>query len=783
MSTSNRAGRHRRTGSESKPTAGRILGGAMTTALESPSPAIRGLRSASHSSTALSSHQGHVRPHARRKPARQRLRLTLFNTFLCALLLFFTTSVTPVQAGLNSLLGPDQLFTASVAYCSPPQIVLVSNLGLRFFRENRSLEFDIAAASINNNVSAHASVNVNAFGLGIFNVALDLCTIGNGILCPLPTYNFNGGGVFFIPEQFASKIPNIAFKIPDLEALATVQLVDQTGRVVACLQTTLSNGHTTYQKGAIWGTVGLALLAAGSSFLHSAIPASLGAAQWRIVDVMAAIQHVAVVSLLSLNYPVAFSSYAANFAWSIGMINIAPIQASITSSRSKTGGYDQGVFGNALMADAARSNDPLTRRGLSSAWSPSSFSLADRGSFSPSSLLKRIGRDDPIALLRDVMFNERTALTPLNASFLNALPSQHLLTKRIYAPNTGPNGQLIEASKGGPLPLILPNTTQEVGIDLFAERLDIAPGNVFLTVLVNFAILFGLLLVALVFIYILARFFSKTLSSPNWAESFVKRSYFGDSYVTAFIGRYLLITFPILLIFACYQWLWGDSWMPKMVAGVTIFLFGLALAVFFVPMMWFADRDGPASLYYPDDLPPASAGRVPKVWGSFAHPWKPRFYLAYAGFLLWSVFRAAWIGFAHTHGFIQAIGLLSFEIALFVILCCYRPSRNGAGNAVTILLCLSRVISWAICIAFTPQASVKTIPRVIVGYVLLVATGVPIILLVFLTIVDLFSPFRPSKLRTIKRFNRIQAKEDAEKERAAMSERRASTVRHSTASS
>ncbi|CAD6910343.1 unnamed protein product [Tilletia controversa] len=700
------------------------------------------------------------RPRTRLRSRQQPLS-TLLPSFIFTFLLLLLCNTRSTNAEDPGLFGPDQLFTSSVAYCSPPEAILVSSLGLRFFRENGTLEFDIAAASVNNNVSARAAVSVNAYGLGIFNVNLDLCTIANGILCPLPTYNFNGGGVFPVPPQFASKIPTIAFKIPDLEAVATVQLIDQNDRIVACLQATLSNGHTTYQKAAIWGTVGLALLAAGSSFLHSAIPASVGAAQWRIVDVMVAIQHVAVVSLLSLTYPVAFTSYASNFAWSIGMINIAPVQSSITSTRRKTGGLQVGTFGNALEADGGRKYDPFLPRRSLVEWTPESFTMAERSSFHPQSLLKRISEDDPASLLREIHFDEHAVVTPLNKTFLGSLPGRLLAVERIYAPNTGPNGQLLQASEGGPLPLIDPNRTTEEGIDLFAERLDIEPANVFLTVLINYVILFGFMLAALTAIYVLVRFFSKILAPPNWAQRLVKWDQFGGSYVTAFIGRYLLITFPILLLFAFYQWRFGDSWVPDLLAAIAIAVFLAGLATFFIPMFVHARRSGKEELYYPEDLPPAEAGRVPKVWGSFAHPWKPKFYWAYLLFLLWSVIRACFIAFGTHHGFRQSVGLLAFELVLFLILCIFRPSRNGAGNCVTILLCLSRVISWGICVAFTHEANVKTIPRVVVGFVLVVATGIPIILLLLLTIVDLFSPLRPRKLRTIKRMNRKRAEREA----------------------
>lgn len=61
------------------------------------------------------------------------------------------------------------------------------------------------------------------------------------------------------------------------------------------------------------------------------------------------------------------------------------------------------------------------------------------------------------------------------------------------------------------------------------------------------------------------------------------------------------------------------------------------------------------------------------------------------------------------------------------------------------------MLSWAVCIAFTERANVTTIPRVIVGFVLLVVTGLPIIFLFVVTVLDLISPFRKSKLKPVKR--------------------------------
>lgn len=529
-----------------------------------------------------------------------------------------------------------------------------------------------------------------------------------------------------------TKIPSIAYTVPDLEALATIQLTDvNSGDVVGCVQVTLSNGHTAHQDGVVWGTVALALLALFSSMLHSIIAKSKGAAQWRVIDVMLAIQLPAIASLLSLNYPTVFVEYGTNFAWSIGLLRLKSLQESITKTRANTGGHDTAIYGTNLTAQIATRLSPYVSGSDDSNGSGSS---ATTSAVTESSLH-----------LRNVVESSSHHLKP-TSSYASIKYHNALAARQVYAPNTGPDGQLIGGGANISLPIVTANPSDNGGISVFAERLYIAPGNAFLTVLTAIFILLAILLAALIFVYIIAlitRALSneKHHSSLHWSQRILKPGYFLGTITLATLGRFLMVTFPIFFIFAFYQWDFGDSWVGHLIAGIfTVFFLGFAIG-FLYPMIRHAHSTESGQLYYDESIPNHHQKVESRTWGQMAHMYRPRFYWFSAVFLGYSIIRACFISFAQGYGTRQAIGLLVLEVLLFFTLCIFRVGRDKRSDFVFIFMCFTRIACWAVCIAFIPQANVRTIPRVIVGFVLLAVTALPIVFLFFLTLWDLISPF------------------------------------------
>lgn len=413
---------------------------------------------------------------------------------------------------------------------------------------------------------------------------------------------------------------------------------------MGCVQATLSNGHTTHQKGAMWATVGLAILAALSSILHSCIAQSNGAAQWRIIDVMMSLQHVAIASFLSLTYPIAFISYALNFGWSVGMIDIKPLQNSITSTRMKTGGMDTAVFGSDLTAQTGRKYSPFT-----STSSPPTTSLGGLGGLGGINLAAKLPGSPQIesysTLSQNVKSNIQTLKALPGTGYLNM--GEGLFKRQQYAPNTGPDGHLIQSTDSSQIHTIIGNGTSSEGIAMFSERLYIAPDNAFLTVLVSGMIFLGLVLIALLLIYLVALILKKTIGrnkDHGWATRFSDKKEFFGILIPVFLGRFFLITFPIFLIFAFYQWKTGDSWVPDFLAAIFLVFFLVAGTVLFWPMIRYVRKNGGESkfrenLYYDErdraadvgvsgwkGVPNAHEGTLVKRDGAMAHPYRPRFY-------------------------------------------------------------------------------------------------------------------------------------------------------------
>lgn len=184
-----------------------------------------------------------------------------------------------------------------------------------------------------------------------------------GALCPLPMYNFTGADSIPLPEKLAvsQRIPQIAFKIPDLEGFAQLTLTEiKTGKVKACVQATLSNGWSTQQEAVEWSTATTALCAFLAAFVFS-IFSSRVTVPLRFLELIHLYQTIASSGLLCLNYPSLYRSFTLNFAWSLGLISAdnSPVQHHIDLMRYRTGGRLSGIGDNAPVGFVNRKLSPF----------------------------------------------------------------------------------------------------------------------------------------------------------------------------------------------------------------------------------------------------------------------------------------------------------------------------------------------------------------------------------------------------------------------------------------
>jgi hypothetical protein len=214
------------------------------------------------------------------------------------------------------------------------------------------------------NVNVSANLFLNVYGMHPVNLTLDICQLLNGALCPLPVYVFNGTETLALPSSIkaSSDIPEIAYKIPDLEAFAQLTLTEVgTGQMKACIQSTLSNGWSTHQPGVSWGIGGLTFVALFSAAWQSFLSESI--APFRLLDLLGLYQTIASSGFFDLNYPVVYRAFTLNFSWAMGLFSQSPtssIQNSITNMRHLTGGNLAGSTADGSVALVNRKLSPYS---------------------------------------------------------------------------------------------------------------------------------------------------------------------------------------------------------------------------------------------------------------------------------------------------------------------------------------------------------------------------------------------------------------------------------------
>ena len=145
-----------------------------------------------------------------------------------------------------------------------------------------------------------------------------------------------------VTPQMASQIPDIAFQIPDLDGVATLELkAKDSGQQLACLTSVVRNGKTASVPEAKYVTAGIAaaaLLLSGLGALGAGGGASAAGSSPNFGEVMFWFQSIATDGMMSLSYPSVYRSFTDNFQWSTGLVSWDGMQQSIDQFRASTGG-------------------------------------------------------------------------------------------------------------------------------------------------------------------------------------------------------------------------------------------------------------------------------------------------------------------------------------------------------------------------------------------------------------------------------------------------------------
>ncbi|KAH9855143.1 TRP-domain-containing protein [Lenzites betulinus] len=604
-----------------------------------------------------------------------RLRLALSSFLLLAAPL--------VRARDNSL------FTSSVTYCAPPESLLIEQFDIAYFAKNQSIVFNVSAASVVPNTNVNANLFLNVYGIRPINVTLDICSLFDGALCPLPLYNFTGSDSLSLPKDFdvASQLPNIAYYIPDLEAYAQLTLTDvKTGQVRACVQFTLSNGWSTHQLGAEWAAGSIALLALTAALVQSIFGFGSPLLPVRLIDVVSLFQTIALSGLLALNFPSLYRSFALNFSWALGLFessSTSSIQTSINRMRSATGGHLSDESGDGAISFVNRKLSPYN----------SASYVAPQSLVQTASSLARVNLAEFVSS---------------NASLPASLPRTQVLVGSDVATVTEQSSNVLEA-----------------GFPIYTNSVGIATANAFMTVFFVALILTAIVLGTLALIYgVLVALERSEFGRRHPGIAQFRTNYPSFAKAWAIRGAQML-SLPIL-VFTFYQWTLKDSWLSDLLSVILL----IALMAIILPAAFFAIRSSVPRSRWTDMKPPAAVA-------PFTEPYRESRTYYVIPLLLVMVIKAMVTAFAHVHGMVQAVFFVVLEALLLGCIIVLKPYPTRRADVLAGYLCITRLVCSGLMIAFAENLAVQPIPRVAIGAVTAVIFSIACIVLFFNLLVNL----------------------------------------------
>ncbi|KAH7369033.1 hypothetical protein B0T11DRAFT_69729 [Plectosphaerella cucumerina] len=572
---------------------------------------------------------------------------------------------------LNGAMAADVLSTVGLTNCGADSDITVHRADISYDHSSRNVTFDLSGTSKRvQNVTAE--LKVTAYGQEIFSDSFNPCSAGTFVaqLCPVPSGTFGAAGSLEIPKQFADMVPGIAFQVPDIAALAKLELKSADGdNTVACIQSQVSNGKTANLPVVSYvaaGIAGTALVASGVSAIGSALAgggAAGGAAPSpSFGETIGWFQSMAMNGMLSVSYPPVYSSFTKNFAFSAGLIPWTRMQVAIDDFRRVTGG------------DLTKSSVETLRN--------TTLIFADGSTID----------------------GNQTATTPFKVK--RAIEGFSILLARQIDTSIGGDTSSNEEEDNG-----LTKTVE--GITAYVERLGVPESNTFMTALLILAIVIAAIVVGILLVKVVLEFWALFGNFPKSLAGF--REHYWRTLARA-ITSLILLLYGIWVIYCVYQFSQGDSWAAQTLAGVTLALFTGTLA-FFTFKIWYTARqlkktEGDSSGLYDKK----------EVWIKYSHfyeSYKKDYWWLFVPIIIYMLAKGVVIAAGNGHGLTQASIHLGLEVALLVLLIWKRPFERKSGNVINITIQVVRVLSIACILVFVERFGIAQTTQTVTGVVLI----------------------------------------------------------------
>ena len=581
-------------------------------------------------------------------------------------------------AGAGCVLGADILETTGFSSCNTNASVTVQRANIRYNNDNKTVSFDVMGTSTRvQNVTA--TLNVTAYGNQIYSNSFDPCSPGTFVaqLCPVPAGTFSAKGSQAIPPQFADLVPAIAFQVPDIAAMATLQLqAKDTGARVACIQSTVSNGKTASVPAVSYvavGVAGAALILGGVSAVGAAFAGGsaavggssaaggVGTISPSFTEVFGWFQGMAMNGMLSVNYPSVYRSFSKNFGFSTGLVQWDQLQRSIDSFRASTGG------------NLTEMNTEFLRNATLVYPDGSTINLK------PAAKVKRAFDEFAALAVRQIETSVNT---------------------------TNPDAAPVDGA---------PETIRVAvsGIQGYAQALSIPSANTFMTVLLVVAILILAIAVGILLVKLILEFWALFGSFPKSLAGF-RKHYWGS--IGRAITALILLLYGVWVLYCVFQFTHGDSYVAKTLAGVTLALF-TGILVFFCWKIWSTARklrrmEGDIAGLYEDK----------SIWvkySLFYESYRKDYWWIFVPTIVYMFAKGVCLAAMDGHGMAQSITQLIIEAVMLILLLWSRPYERRSSNVINVAIQVVRVLSVCCILVFVEQFGISQTTQTVTGVVLI----------------------------------------------------------------
>lgn len=385
---------------------------------------------------------------------------------------------------------------------------------------------------------------------------------------------------------------------------------------------------------------------------------------------------------MPLNFPLVYRAFTRNFFWAVGMVHDNAMQNSINDMRYRTGGSLPGV---------TYPGTTYISRQLST--------IQERSAIDINQLIETVRTLGP--LLGSGLFGR--SLKARDAIL-------HSLAKRADIPE---------------IQDLNLNPTVAAGVPRYVNSVGIPTANAFTTLFFMMLIVIAVTIGIHVVILALAFISDKSINGPNWGGRLKSR--FGG-FIAGNALRLCLLFFLPVWIFAFYQFRIGDSKLAIFFAAFSLALTFIPLAVVFIITVIRGRR---ISSTAPGVSPLYTSYRSFHSMGVLYRQYRQRFHFFWFIIVLSLIARAGFVALSPTSGWAAVIGNMVVELIIFIALLVCRPHKDRKGDWLAPILSFFRLAAFGLCVPFIPTVSIDPIPRTIIGFVVIVMFGLPVVILFF----------------------------------------------------